>query len=222
MMPGMDGIETLQRIRDEKLCDDVPVIMLTANATVGSRERYLAEGFQDFLSKPVLPDQLDAVILQYLPEKLVHRISGNEVKQEVPKAEPNKVGEESMESKAVFEQIKAALPEFDYESAMKTCMEDEEFYLELFRDFSELPIRKELQKYLEANDVKNYCIRIHGFKNNLYSIGARKLGDFAYEMEKITKQDSFEGILQMQEKLLEAYGEICTIYEEIVRGEEQN
>lgn len=222
MMPGMDGIETLQRIRDEKLCDDVPVIMLTANATVGSRERYLAEGFQDFLSKPVLPDQLDAVILQYLPEKLVHRISGNEVKQEVPKAEPNKVGEESMESKTVFEQIKAALPEFDYESAMKTCMEDEEFYLELFRDFSELPIRKELQKYLEANDVKNYCIRIHGFKNNLYSIGARKLGDFAYEMEKITKQDSFEGILQMQEKLLEAYGEICTIYEEIVRGEEQN
>lgn len=67
MMPGMDGIETFHVMREEGLCEGVPVIMLTANAIVGDRERYLGEGFDDFLSKPIVPDVLDEMILHYLP-----------------------------------------------------------------------------------------------------------------------------------------------------------
>ena len=50
MMPDMDGIETFHAIRKRKLCDGVPVVMLTANAIVGDKEMYLEEGFDDFLS----------------------------------------------------------------------------------------------------------------------------------------------------------------------------
>ena len=65
MMPEMDGIETLKNMQQDKTncCHDVPVIMLTANAIAGARERYLAEGFTDFLSKPIFSDQLEQMII---------------------------------------------------------------------------------------------------------------------------------------------------------------
>ena len=55
MMPGMDGIEAMKRIRsqEDSLCKATPIIILTANAILGVREMYLAEGFDDYLSKPV-------------------------------------------------------------------------------------------------------------------------------------------------------------------------
>lgn len=66
MMPEMDGIETLHVIKEEKLCEGTPIIMLTANAISGDKERYLAEGFDDFISKPVIPKTLDQMLLHYL------------------------------------------------------------------------------------------------------------------------------------------------------------
>lgn len=71
MMPEMDGIETLHIMKEKKLCENTPVIMLTANAIVGDRERYLAEGFDDFLSKPVIPQALNEMLLKYLPEEKI-------------------------------------------------------------------------------------------------------------------------------------------------------
>jgi CheY-like chemotaxis protein len=51
----MDGIEALHRIRDDKdnINHDTPVVVLTANAIVGVREKYMREGFIDYVSKPV-------------------------------------------------------------------------------------------------------------------------------------------------------------------------
>lgn len=120
-----------------------------------------------------------------------------------------------MGNASVFEKIKAALPELDYEAALKTCMQDEAFYLELLQDFSELPIKEELTKYYGESDHKNYCIRIHGFKNNAYSVGARELGDLAYAMEQMTREELPDEISDMQKILFEEYDRICGIYREI-------
>lgn len=76
MMPEMDGIQTLHAIREKQLCEGVPIIMLTANAIVGDREKYIREGFDDFISKPIIPEKLDEMILKYLPAKYI--VSGNE------------------------------------------------------------------------------------------------------------------------------------------------
>ena len=74
MMPEMDGIDTFAEMRklDNSPNKNTPVIMLTANAITGVRERFLQEGFTDYLSKPVSGDKLENMILKYLPgEKLV-------------------------------------------------------------------------------------------------------------------------------------------------------
>lgn len=72
MMPEMDGIETLHEI--QKLEDNpntkIPIIALTANAVLGAKERYLASGFTDYLSKPVDSAVLERMIRHYLPEDM--------------------------------------------------------------------------------------------------------------------------------------------------------
>lgn len=73
MMPEMDGIETFDtmRIMTNSLNKDTPVIMLTANAIEGAKAEYLSAGFADYLSKPIHSDQLEQMILKYLPKELI-------------------------------------------------------------------------------------------------------------------------------------------------------
>ncbi|MBR5115706.1 MAG: type III pantothenate kinase, partial [Lachnospiraceae bacterium] len=68
MMPGKDGIEVLKDLRNgDGPNAQTPVVCLTANAIAGAREKYLAEGFDDYLSKPINPDALEGMLTKYLP-----------------------------------------------------------------------------------------------------------------------------------------------------------
>ncbi len=73
MMPGMDGIECLHALRTQPagLCQDVPVIALTANAGSDNQLLYRKEGFNGYLAKPVSSALLEAAILSVLPKELV-------------------------------------------------------------------------------------------------------------------------------------------------------
>ncbi len=73
MMPGMDGVETMKRIKadENSPCRDVPIVMLTANAVAGAKEGYLKDGFDGVLSKPVSPEKLENLIKELLPEEKV-------------------------------------------------------------------------------------------------------------------------------------------------------
>ncbi|MBR5376465.1 MAG: response regulator [Lachnospiraceae bacterium] len=69
-MPGMDGTETLQKIRalENGKNRENPVICLTADAIRGAKERYIAQGFTDYLTKPVNGADLENMLLAYLPK----------------------------------------------------------------------------------------------------------------------------------------------------------
>lgn len=72
-MPGMDGIETLHVIQQLGIpgTEDIKFIALTANAAKDSRSQYLQEGFHDYLSKPVDPQELEELLIRHLPVELV-------------------------------------------------------------------------------------------------------------------------------------------------------
>lgn len=78
MMPEMDGIETLKASKEMEgnLCMNTPVIALTANAMAGVREKYLAEGFDDYLSKPVKGKALEDMLKKYIPAELQKKQEG--------------------------------------------------------------------------------------------------------------------------------------------------
>jgi CheY-like chemotaxis protein len=55
-LPGMDGNEILQRIRADVGLRQLPVIALTAHAMAGDREKFLAAGFDDYITKPIVDE----------------------------------------------------------------------------------------------------------------------------------------------------------------------
>ncbi len=57
-LPGMDGNEILARIRADESLRRLPVIALTAHAMAGDREKYLAAGFDDYITKPIVDETL--------------------------------------------------------------------------------------------------------------------------------------------------------------------
>ncbi len=57
-LPGMDGNEVLACIRADARLERLPVIALTAHAMSGDRERYLAAGFDEYIAKPIIDEQL--------------------------------------------------------------------------------------------------------------------------------------------------------------------
>ena len=73
MMPGMSGVQTLEVIHRENLDKDTAIIALTADAIVGARETYIKEGFSDYLSKPVMYEALEEMLIRYLDPSLVEK-----------------------------------------------------------------------------------------------------------------------------------------------------
>ena len=68
MMPEMDGIETLKKLKEMKHFE-TPVISLTADATEESEEKYLSNGFNEYMSKPLNKDKLKDILVKYLKNK---------------------------------------------------------------------------------------------------------------------------------------------------------
>lgn len=73
MMPKMSGVETLKKLK-EIPGFNTPTIALTANAITGMREKYLEDGFDDYLAKPIDKDQLVQVVNQVLGRSITEEI----------------------------------------------------------------------------------------------------------------------------------------------------
>lgn len=188
-MPGMDGIETLHRIRGaEGPNQGVPVIALTANVVSGAREMYISEGFSDFLSKPINANSLEKTIRRYLPEDCLERIPG--AGEESDGAEVNGKGTDAAETAALSE--------------------DEALRQELLRDFvNEYPgTAGAIRAYLEAGDVKNYTVMVHGLKSSAGYVGAALLSEEARRLEEYGKAGDRKSIEEKTEKFLEHYRDV--------------
>ncbi len=66
-LPKMDGIEVVKHIKADTELQQIPVIALTASAMRGDRERFLAAGCDDYLSKPIQVLELLQMVKQYYP-----------------------------------------------------------------------------------------------------------------------------------------------------------
>ena len=107
MMPEMDGIETLHRIRNMagNYYRNVPIIALTANTIAGAREMFLEEGFDDFVEKPVECSVLERVLQRNLPaEKIVYNKEEDNLEEESAEQKEGTQATEEMKEEPVKEE----------------------------------------------------------------------------------------------------------------------
>jgi len=105
MMPIMDGVETMQKMKERGI--KCPIIALTANAISGVKEMYLKMGFQAFIAKPIEPEKLDRALREFLPKDLQTPISQGA---EAPKASKSNTGMDDVILKQVYLDGKNQVP----------------------------------------------------------------------------------------------------------------
>jgi CheY-like chemotaxis protein len=82
VMPGKDGIETTRKVRklEAEFSEGkrLPIVALTINTAVGMKEMFLANGFNGFISKPIVLQEIDKMLKEWLsPEKISRRARAN-------------------------------------------------------------------------------------------------------------------------------------------------
>jgi len=167
-MPEMDGIAATRKIRNSKFeIRNLPIVAMTAHALRGDRERCLAAGMDDYISKPIKAEELFRVI-----EKLADGSQDKENEEFFPS---------SIES--------TAKDVFDLSKALEVMVGDTELFQEIANLFiGNLPhniaqIREGITKS-DANAVERAA---HGLKGSISNFGAKRAFEAAYGLERMGK-----------------------------------
>jgi len=176
MMPEMDGVEATKFIREMERENphyaNLPIIALTANAISGTKEMFLSNGFNDFLSKPIDIIKLNAILAKWLPKEK----------------------QEKLETKVVdtndSEMPEIEIDGIDIKKGISLTGGTLKSYMQILAVFYRDGIRKidEIKKSLETDNYSLYITYVHALKSASASIGALDLSETAKSLETAGKQ----------------------------------
>ncbi len=208
MMPKMSGTETLKQLK-ELPNFTIPVVALTANAISGMKEKYLSEGFDSYLAKPIDKTELIKVLTEVLnkvPQTIpTVPIEETEVLEILEYEEP--VTAESTNTKEYLIQNGV-----DMDKALE-LLGDMDIYNDTIKDFyNELPNKwSRLIEYKNNNDMPNYAIDVHSLKSDCKYLGFIKLAEVAYEHELKSKDNDSQFVNENFNQLEEEYKDVLRI-----------
>ncbi|MGN0552914.1 MAG: ATP-binding protein, partial [Oscillospiraceae bacterium] len=202
MMPEMDGIETLKKIKEEQLAPDTCFIALTANAIHGARQTYLDAGFDDYLSKPFTGMDIEKCLFGHISPSLCEE----EVQTSEEKAEEAVQNSDKTENNTLFSP----------EEGAKYTGGDIEAYNEILalyvRKTPELSQR--IEKLFNEKDWKNYVIEVHALKSSSLTVGSKQLSELAKELELSGKAGDYTVIEEKNGELLALYQKVAELGQE--------
>ena len=173
-MPVMDGFNSTREIRKLKEYKDVPILGLTADAMTGVREKCLEVGMQDFVTKPIDPDDIFGAIVNWIkPENVTQPATGAMDKE--------KAGEQQ-------KTVEVVLPEMDgldIENGLKRVGGNKKLYLKILNQFSNSnrEFAKEVIKAVEEKDQELAVRTAHTLKGVAGNLGATELFEAAKNLE---------------------------------------
>ena len=217
-MPEMDGEETLHEIRSYPGSPnrETPVICLTADAVVGARERYLAKGFDDYLSKPIDSKALEKMLRKYIPAEkieIVRKAAGNEVKTEAGKTYISQ--DASSGSQGIDHLSKCGI---DVKKGISNCGGEEEFYRSILLEYLNSSVEKKenLERFLKEGDMEGYGINVHSLKSTSATIGAMTLSEKALELEHMAKEGRIGDVRLGHEPMMAEYSWVLNAISKVV------
>ena len=187
MMPEMDGIETTAAIRaweaekangkkGVEFPQETPIVALTANAVSGMREMFIANGFSDFLAKPIDISMLDEILHHWIPKEKIQLTVNH--KQKI-------VNNEQISTPPT----PLTIPGIDSAKGIAMTGGTEALYrqvLSLFRSDAQerLPL---LQTVPEASALPMFVTQVHALKSAAASVGAAAISAEAAGLEAAGK-----------------------------------
>ena len=221
MMPEMDGVETIKRLRkmSTAMGKVLTVIAFTANAVSGAREMFLREGFDEFISKPIETLELERILKKVLPKSSISFVDKDErkvllqegeargkqgiLKEESPAEDQGEASEDDTMKMLESAGIKT-------HSGIQYCGGDKDFYGELLTKFAKDAKTKaeEINEFFQKEDMDNYGILVHALKSTAKMIGANVLSEQAKQMEDAAKKHDEEYIKDNHAELLAQYKQL--------------
>lgn len=201
MMPGMDGCETTARIRqlEGDYFKKLPIVTLTANDFGDNLEKFKAAGMVDFVAKPIVDEEITAVLRRWLPPaKIINRAPGT--------APGGSFDQPKSPAQAAPQPELPEIEGIDNVIGIKNCGGVENF-LELLGDFVKSAEVKceEIETLLKEEDITGYTIEVHAQKSVARLIGAMDLGEKFFAMEKAGKNFQIDLIREKTPELLEEF-----------------
>jgi CheY-like chemotaxis protein len=193
-MPELDGYEATRLIRaSDTPAARVPIVAMTANAMRGDREKCLAAGMDDYLSKPIKADDLGRLLERWAGRPHAPGPGGG-----AAPAEPPDV---SFDRETV-DQLRA------YDSSGTLVAELCRLFLQ------ETPRRLEdLATAAEANDPERTGFAAHALKSTCWILGARRMGLLATELERQGNAGQLESPLDRVAELAHEFEQLRPVYE---------
>ena len=192
MMPEMDGVETTRVIR-RMLGENgqVPIIALTANAVDGTRELFIREGMDDFVTKPIELRIIISKLKKWLPKEKIIR-----------EKKESSIGSQA----GVENNTDIQITGLDVQSAMKLLGREELFWSVLKEYYRVIDKKYGLIKEYEQNEQwKEYTVEVHGLKSASRQVGADMLAEEAEQMEAAGNSEDAELIHKATPLMLERY-----------------
>ena len=176
-MPEMDGFQAVQVIRapeSKVLSHSIPIVAVTANAMKGDREKCLKAGMDDYLSKPVRPQELAEILKRWLDDRKTEP-AGSHSATEITGA--------SRKDTDIFNR-----------AALLEVIEDEELIKELIFVFiKDTPVRIDaLKEAVKNNDSPLARLEAHSIKGSAANMRMSLLRDIAFDAEKIAESGSLD------------------------------
>lgn len=201
MMPGMDGIECKHKIRNMEgtYYKSVPIVALTANAVAGTREMFLEEGFDDFISKPVEISGLERILKKFVPEEKIKYIDASEMTEQLSPVTGS--SGDTLE-----------FGDFDVKKGLLYCGSEENYIdiLKMHRQNGEAN-KNDIIGFYKNEDWDNYTIYVHALKSSMMSIGAEVLSSKAKRLEQAGKEHDAAYITANHDDMIKEYERVLTI-----------
>ncbi len=246
-MPELDGFEATQRIRlNEGGGRHTPIIAMTAHALKGDRERCLAAGMDDYISKPLQPQALLAALerssqstsksdTQPLPplEDREHPVSTDEIPAEnlliagtifgYPDSPSNEVAipEDPTSETSLDLNAKSDRPPVDIDAAMPRFNHDRPFFNEMCQDFiTHMPARlADLRKALKARDAKGLQHAAHSLKGVAATFEAKHLAGLCQQLELQSRQEYPDDAANQVKKISIQADRVIAYLKTIIQGD---
>ena len=219
MMPVMDGIEAMKRIRSDQSRGKIitPIIAFTANAVSTAREMFRQAGFDGFVSKPVDRVELERVMRRVLPTNLVvtEEVSGrktvSEIEERTTVPDEKSPGIITADEPDVLKRLEAV--GVDIETGLHYSGGDRDFFITLLDQYvKESAAKKKIMKEtLAAGELSDYSIQAHSIKSTSKMIGALDLSEKARLLESAGKEgnrsyidDNHDEMILMYDRVLSA------------------